>query len=448
MEDGVIYYKRKLYNTMLKWKSERNGDTALLIQGARRVGKSTIAEEFARNEYKSYILIDFSKVSKEVSDLFNDISDLNYLFIRLQFIYQIPLYERESVIIFDEVQLQPLARQAIKHLVKDHRYDYIETGSLISVRSRSRDILVPSEETKVDMYPMDYEEFRWTLGDTTTIPLLRTAFEKKMPLGDAVHRKLMRDFRLYMLVGGMPQAVSAYIRTNNFTAVDQAKRDIIALYEEDFGKIDDSGRAKALYDAIPSQLSRNAMRYQVGRAIDKERVDRLENIVKVMDDSMTVNVAYHSDDPNVGLALTKNKEYFKMYASDTGLFVTLAFKDSDITENVIYDKLLNDKLSTNVGYVYENVIAQMLRATGKNLFYHTIPYAEGKKYYEIDFVIPDKHKISPIEVKSSGYKAHKSLDEFCSKFSDRIMNRYLIYTKDYKRENGVEYVPVYMTMFL
>lgn len=416
--------------------------------GARRVGKSTIAEEFARNEYKSYILIDFSKVSKEVSDLFNDISDLNYLFIRLQFIYQIPLYERESVIIFDEVQLQPLARQAIKHLVKDHRYDYIETGSLISVRSRSRDILVPSEETKVDMYPMDYEEFRWTLGDTTTIPLLRTAFEKKMPLGDAVHRKLMRDFRLYMLVGGMPQAVSAYIRTNNFTAVDQAKRDIIALYEEDFGKIDDSGRAKALYDAIPSQLSRNAMRYQVGRAIDKERVDRLENIVKVMDDSMTVNVAYHSDDPNVGLALTKNKEYFKMYASDTGLFVTLAFKDSDITENVIYDKLLNDKLSTNLGYVYENVIAQMLRATGKNLFYHTIPYAEGKKYYEIDFVIPDKHKISPIEVKSSGYKAHKSLDEFCSKFSDRIMNRYLIYTKDYKRENGVEYVPVYMTMFL
>ena len=448
MEDGVIYYKRKLYNTMLKWKSERNGDTALLIQGARRVGKSTIAEEFARNEYKSYILIDFSKVSKEVSDLFNDISDLNYLFIRLQFIYQIPLYERESVIIFDEVQLQPLARQAIKHLVKDHRYDYIETGSLISVRSRSRDILVPSEETKVDMYPMDYEEFRWTLGDTTTIPLLRTAFEKKMPLGDAVHRKLMRDCRLYMLVGGMPQAVSAYIRTNNFTAVDQAKRDIIALYEEDFGKIDDSGRAKALYDAIPSQLSRNAMRYQVGRAIDKERVDRLENIVKVMDDSMTVNVAYHSDDPNVGLALTKNKEYFKMYASDTGLFVTLAFKDSDITENVIYDKLLNDKLSTNLGYVYENVIAQMLRATGKNLFYHTIPYAEGKKYYEIDFVIPDKHKISPIEVKSSGYKAHKSLDEFCSKFSDRIMNRYLIYTKDYKRENGVEYVPVYMTMFL
>lgn len=448
MEDHVIFFKRKMYDTMLKWKSERNGDTALLIQGARRIGKSTIAEEFARNEYKSYILIDFSNVSEEVSDLFKDISDLNYLFLRLQFIYQVQLYERESVIIFDEVQLQPLARQAIKHLVKDHRYDYIETGSLISVRSRSRNIIIPSEETKVDMFPMDYEEFRWALGDTATIPLLRNAFEKKLPLGDAVHRKLMRDFRLYMLVGGMPQAVAAYIKTNNFTAVDLAKRDIIALYEEDFGKIDDSGRAKAMYDAIPAQLSKNALRYQVGKAVKDEKVERIVNVVKEMEDSMTVNVTYHSDDPNAGLALTKNEEYFKMYASDIGLFVTLAFKDSDITENVIYDKLLNDKLSTNMGYVYENVIAQMLRATGKNLFYHTIPYAEGKKYYEIDFVIPHKHKISPVEVKSSGYKTHKSLDVFCSKFSDRIMSKYLIYTKDYKRENGVEYIPVYMTIFL
>ncbi|MDD3550383.1 MAG: AAA family ATPase [Bacteroidales bacterium] len=448
MENHIIFFKRKMYDTMLKWKSERNGDTALLIQGARRIGKSTIAEEFARNEYKSYILIDFSNVSKEVSDLFKDISDLNYLFLRLQFIYQVQLYERESVIIFDEVQLQPLARQAIKHLVKDHRYDYIETGSLISVRSRSRNIIIPSEETKVDMFPMDYEEFRWALGDTATIPLLRNAFEKKLPLGDAVHRKLIRDFRLYMLVGGMPQAVAAYIKTNNFTAVDLAKRDIIALYEEDFGKIDDSGRAKAMYDAIPAQLSKNALRYQVGKAVKDEKVERIVNVVKEMEDSMTVNVTYHSDDPNAGLALTKNEEYFKMYASDTGLFVTLAFKDSDITENVIYDKLLNDKLSTNLGYVYENVIAQMLRATGKNLFYHTIPYAEGKKYYEIDFVIPHKHKISPVEVKSSGYKTHKSLDVFCSKFSDRIMHKYLIYTKDYKKENGVEYIPVYMTIFL
>lgn len=448
MNNGNIHFKRKIYDSMLKWKQERNGETALLIQGARRIGKSTIAEEFARKEYKSYILIDFSKVSKEVSDLFNDVSDLNYILLRLQFIFQVELYERKSVIIFDEVQLQPLARQAIKHLVKDGRYDYIETGSLISVRSKSRNIIIPSEETKIDMYPMDFEEFRWALGDKATIPLLRKAFENKTALGDAVHRKLMRDIRLYMLVGGMPQAVSAYIKTNNFMAVDRVKRDIIALYEEDFIKLDNSGRAKAMYNAIPAQLSRNTSRYQIGNAVPDEKIDRVINIIKDMEDSMTTNIAFHTNDPNIGLALTKNQEYFKMYTSDTGLFVTLAFKDSDVTENVIYEKLLSDKLSTNLGYVYENLIAQMLRATGKNLFYHTIPYAEGKKYYEVDFIITDKHKISPIEVKSSGYKSHKSLDEFCTKYSDRIINKYVIYTKDYKREGGVEYIPVYMTLFL
>lgn len=448
MNSGNIHFKRKIYDSMLKWKQERNGETALLIQGARRIGKSTIAEEFARKEYKSYILIDFSKVSKEVRDLFNDVSDLNYILLRLQFIFQVELYERKSVIIFDEVQLQPLARQAIKHLVKDGRYDYIETGSLISVRSKSRNIIIPSEETKIDMFPMDFEEFRWALGDKATIPLLRKAFESKTALGDAVHRKLMRDIRLYMLVGGMPQAVSAYIKTNNFMAVDRIKRDIIALYEEDFIKLDNSGRAKAMYNAIPAQLSRNTSRYQIGNAVPDEKIDRVINIIKDMEDSMTTNIAFHTDDPNIGLALTKNQEYFKMYTSDTGLFVTLAFMDSDVTENVIYEKLLSDKLSTNLGYVYENLIAQMLRATGKNLFYHTIPYAEGKKYYEVDFIITDKHKISPIEVKSSGYKSHKSLDEFCSKYSERITNKYVIYTKDYKREGGVEYIPVYMTLFL
>lgn len=444
----MICFKRKLYAAMLKWKQERNGATALLIQGARRVGKSTIAEEFARNEYTSYILIDFSKVSKAVADLFDDVSDLNYLFLRLQFIFNVQLHERSSVIVFDEVQLQPKARQAIKHLVKDRRYDYIETGSLISVRSKSRDILIPSEETKINLYPMDFEEFRWALGDDATIPLLRAAFEKKMSLGDAVHRKLMRDFRLYMLVGGMPQAVVAYIETNNFTEVDTVKRDIIALYEEDFGKIDSSGRAKALYDAIPAQLSRNASRYKVSTAIPDDKKDRIMSVIAEVEDSMTVNIAYHVDDPNIGLALTRNEDYFKMYASDTGLFVTLAFKDKDITENVIYEKLLNDKLSANLGYVYENMIAQMLRASGKDLYYHTIPYAEGKKYYEVDFLISDRHKIAPIEVKSSGYKSHKSLDEFSAKYSERIMNRYVIYTKDYKKENGVEYLPVYMTMFI
>ena len=444
----TIFFKRKVYDRMLHWKSERDGSTALLIQGARRIGKSTITEKFAKNEYKTYLLIDFSTAPSEVIELFNDISDLNYIFFRLQLIYHVQLYERESVIIFNEVQKCPLARQAIKHLVKDHRYDYIETGSLISMRKKSSDIVIPSEETKINMFPMDYEEFKWALGDTVTIPLLKTAFEKKTPLGDSVHRRMMRDFRLYMLIGGMPQAVAKYIETNNLAAVDIVKREILALYEEDLNKIDDLGRATAIFDAIPGLLNKNASRFEISAAIAGEKIDRALSIIRAMDDTMTVNVAYHSNDPNVGLALTKDYERFKMYVGDTGLFITLAFKDKEYTENIIYNKLLNDKLSTNLGYVYENMIAQMLRAAGKQLYYHTIPFDGGKKYYEIDFVISEGFKVSPIEVKSSGYKAHASLDKFCSKYSSRIENKYLIYTKDLMRSNGVDYVPVYMTMFL
>jgi len=448
MEKNAILFKRKMYDRLLKWKRERNGESAILIQGARRIGKSTLAEEFARNEYESYILIDFAIAPAEIQELFNDISDLNYIFLRLQLVYRVQLIERKSVIIFDEIQKAPLARQAIKHLVKDRRYDYIETGSLITVHKSSQDILLPSEETRVDMFPMDYEEFRWALGDTATIPLLRTTFEKRMPLGDAVHRRMMRDFRLYMLVGGMPKAVVEYIKTNNLGAVDLVKRDIVSLYEEDFWKLDNTGRATALYDAIPAQLSKNASRYQISAAIPGGRAERITSVVKMMNDFMSANVAYHSNDPNVGLALTMDNERFKIYASDTGMFVTLAFKDKDFTDNIIYEKLLNDKLSTNLGYVYENVIAQMLRAAGKQLFYHTIPFADGKKYYEVDFLISDGHKVSPIEVKSSGYKSHASLDAFCDKFSDRVKNKYIIYTKDLKREQGIDYIPVYMTMFL
>ncbi len=441
-------FKRKIYERMLRWKNERNGATALLVQGARRIGKSTIVEEFAKQEYKSYILIDFGEAPQKVRDLFNDISDLNHIFFQLQFLYQTDLHERDSVIIFDEVQRNPLARQAIKQLVKDGRYDYIETGSLISVRKKSADILIPSEETRMDMFPMDYEEFRWALGDTTTVPLLRKAFEQKMPLGDVVHRKMMRDFRLYMLVGGMPQAVAEYLRTNNLSAVDTVKREIIALYEEDMHKFDESGRAADLYDSIPAQLSKNMMRFQVGNAIEGERIERAAESIRLMGDSMTTNIAYHANDPNAGLALTRDPQRFKLYASDTGLFITLAFKDKDFTENTIYEKLLGDKLSVNLGYVYENMIAQMLRAAGKQLYYHTIPTNEGKKYYEVDFVLPDQHKVTPIEVKSSGYKTHASLDAFCRKYSDRIQQRYVIYTKDLFWQEGICYLPVYMTMFL
>ena len=444
----MIYFKRKVYDAMLRWKKERNGATALLIQGARRIGKSTIAEQFAQREYESYILIDFSIAPKEITDLFQDISDLNYIFVKLQLFYQVNLKERRSVILFDEVQKQPLARQAIKHLVKDGRYDYIETGSLISVRKSSVDIVIPSEETKIDMFPMDYEEFRWAMGDEVTIPLLRSMFEKKQSLGEAIHRKMMRDFRLYMLVGGMPQAVAKYIQTNDLADVDLVKRDIIALYEEDFEKIDASGRAKALFDAIPAQLSKNVSRYTISSVLPNEKADRVENIIKSMEDTMTTNVAYHSNDPNAGLALTKDLERYKMYVADTGLFITLAFKNKDFTSNLLYNKILNDKLNANLGYVYENMIAQMLRASGKELYYHIIPTQDGKKYYETDFLISDDYKISPIEVKSSGYKTHASLDVFCDKYSDRIKNRYLIYTKDLAWEKGILYLPVYMTMFL
>ena len=271
MTDGKIVFKRKLYGKLQQWKRARKGETAFLIQGARRIGKSTIVELFAKNEYDSDILIDFTKASEEVKDLFKDLSDLNYIFLRLQLLYHVCLVERKSVIIFDEVRLFPPARQAIKHLVKDRRYDYIETGSLISIRKNTADILIPSEETRVDMFPLDFEEFRWALGDTETIPLLRTLFAQRQPLGEAAHRKMMRDFRLYMLVGGMPQAVVKYRETNDLHEVDVVKRDIISLYEDDFQKIDRNGRATALYSEIPAQLHKNVSRYHVSSSIPGER---------------------------------------------------------------------------------------------------------------------------------------------------------------------------------
>lgn len=444
----TITFKRKIYDRLLQWKKERNGQTAVLIQGARRVGKSTIVAQFAEKEYKSYILIDFSKCSQEVFNLFNDISDLNHLFMRLQLAYGTGLYERNSVIVFDEVQRQPLARQAIKHLVADGRYDYIETGSLISIRKNVQDIVIPSEETRVNMYPMDYEEFRWALGDTATVPLLRSVYEKPMPLGDAAHRKLLRDFRLYMLVGGMPQAVSKYLETNNLGEVDVVKRDILDLYDSDFLKIDDSGKLSMLFNAIPAELNKNASRYQVSSVLENGRADRMTEYIADLKESMTVNMAYHVNDPNAGMSFYKDLNRYKMFLADTGLFVTLAFRDKDFTENVIYQKLWNDKLSTNLGYLYENVVAQMLKASGNELFYHTWPTENGKRNYEIDFLLARKNKVCPIEVKSSGYSTHASLDAFFMKYPDRILDQYLVYSKDIKKEKGVQYLPFYMTMFL
>lgn len=440
-------FKRKIYDQMVEWKQQRDGKTALLIKGARRVGKSTIVEQFARHEYDSYMLIDFSRASQEVKSLFNDLMDLDYIFLRLQAIYNVVLKERRSVIVFDEVQNCPLARQAIKHLVKDHRYDYIETGSLISIRKNTEGIIIPSEETRIDMYPMDYEEFRWALGDMVSIPLLRKFFDRQMPLKEAF-RKAMRDFRLYMLIGGMPQAVNEYLDTNNLSMVDKVKREIVELYIDDFLKIDPSGRASLLFQAIPSELSKNASRYQVSSVLSDSDRKNLSEVLMAMKDSMVVNIAYHANDPSVGFPLNSDIDQFKMFVGDTGLFVTLAFWDKDITENVIYQKLLSDKLSANLGYVYENIVAQMLIASGNKLFYHTWPVDNSNHNYEVDFLLSRGNKIWPIEVKSSGYRTHASLDAFCHKFSDRISNRYLIYGKDFHKDEATTMLPVFMTMFL
>lgn len=443
-----MLFKRKLYDKMLQWKQERDGKTALLIKGARRVGKSTLAEEFARREYESYILIDFTEASQEVKDLFDDISDLDNVLFQLQYHYNTRLAVRKSVIIFDEVQDCPKARQAIKKLVKDYRYDYIETGSLISIKKNTKNIRIPSEETRLELLPMDYEEFRWALGDTVTVEMLREAYEGRRPLGDGVTRKLMRDFRLYMLVGGMPQAVSEYIASNNLSAVDSVKREIIELYADDFRKIDPTGKATRMFYAIPGQLSKNASRYQISSVIEQGKKDRVEELLQNMEDSKVVLFSHHADDPNVGLSLHEDTGRYKMFLNDTGLFITLAFWDKDATENVIYQKLLNDKLPADLGYVYENAVAQILTAAGNKLFYYTWPTESGKHNYEVDFLLSRGVKLWPLEVKSSGYKTHASLDAFCDKFSSRIGERFLIYTKDYRKDGATILLPVFMTMFL
>lgn len=432
---------------MLVWKAESAGETALLIEGPRRVGKSTIVRLFAQNEYRSHIIIDFANASTQEKRLFNDISDLDYFFTRLKLLRGVSLYERESVIIFDEVQQYPVARQAIKYLVEDGRYDYIETGSLISIHKNVDTIVIPSEEETISMYPMDYEEFRWALGDTETIHLLKEMLVKKKALGDDVNRKMLRDYRLYMLVGGMPQAVSKYIETRDFIKVDKVKRGILRIYEQDFHKLDKTDKAKAIFKAIPSELYKNSTRYQMTTVLGKVNGASVRGLVEMIEDSKTVNIAYHSNDPNVGMELTSDKSSYKMYICDTGLFVTLAFWDKKFIDNVIYQKLLNDKLDANLGYVYENAVAQALASSGNKLFYYTW-LDDNKHTFEVDFLLSRGSKLWPLEVKSAGYNTHKSLDEFCRKYSARISNRYIVYTKDLRNDGEITMIPIYMVGLL
>lgn len=441
-------FKRKIYKELLDWKEKYSNKYALLIKGARRIGKSTIAEEFAANEFKSYVKIDFANTSKEIMELFDDMYDLDFFFLQLQQLTKTRLYNKESVIIFDEIQLFPKARQAVKYLVADGRYNYIETGSLISIKKNTKDILIPSEEHKISMYPMDFEEFLWAINDDITAETIKTLIKNKRPAGNIMHKNLMRIFRLYMLIGGMPQAVETYIETNNLQSVDEIKREIIDLYEEDFIKIDNTGLVSGIYDNIPANLSNNSSRYVLSSVKEGIRFERFNELLADILSSYTVNIAYRANDPNVGMSLDKDLKRFKLFASDVGLFITLAFKDKKYTENIIYSKLLSNKLEANLGYIYENVVAQILRTKGNNLFYYTMENTTSNHIYEIDFLISVGNKICPIEVKSGNYRAHKSLDMFCDKFSRRIKDKYVVHIKDYKRENGINYIPIYMLPFL
>ena len=363
-------FRRKIYEKMQTWKSESSGRTALLIEGARRVGKSTIVETFAKTEYKSYIFIDFNRVSKDVKSIFDDLMDIDRLFIFLQATFHVNLYERNSVIIFDEVQNCPKARQAIKYLVADGRYDYIETGSLISIRKNTEGITIPSEEERIQMNPMDLEEFRWAMGDDASMDIYRKMLEKGMAAG-ASFRNAMRDLRLYMLVGGMPQAVNELLDTNNLQKVDKVKRNILNLYNDDLLKVDPSGVVSRLFLSIPSQLSRNVAKYSFSSVVGNMSENKMVEAIRCLEESKVANVAYNVKDPSVGMGLTKDNSCFKIYTADTGLFVTLAFWNKDYTENSIYQKLLSDKLSANLGYIYENLVAQMLVAGGNKIYYHT-----------------------------------------------------------------------------
>ena len=443
----MAVFKRKLYGKLLEWKTKYAGRYAILVEGARRVGKSTLVEEFAKNEYKSYILIDFSEASKDIKDCFDDIADLDRFFLRLQTIIGVQLINRDSVIIFDEVQLYPRARQAIKYLVADGRYDYIETGSLISIKKNVKDILIPSEEMKLKLYPLDYEEFLWATGNET-YRLLKDFYDKKTPIGNSVNRKLMRDFRMYMAVGGMPQAVQAYLEKKSFREIDEVKRNIIRLYEDDFRKIDASGLSSRIYKDVPSQLSKNKKRYVISSATGKKTQKRdLERLYDVID-SQTVLVSYNITKPDISLSGTKDLDSYKLYIADTGLFVTLMFIDRSVAENILYEKLLSDKLPANLGYLYENVAAQMIAASGRELCYHTWLKDGSTHYYEMDFLIGQKQKVVPIEIKSSATTSHKSIDVFCEKYSKITSRPYIFSQKDISNDGQTLFMPIYMLPFL
>lgn len=450
-------FKRKFYDVLLDWKNTYNGKNAILIEGARRIGKSTIAETFAKNEYKDYLLLDFAKESPDVKKLFaENLSDMDSFFNNLFILKNKELSSRESVIILDEIQMFPQARQAIKYLVADGRFDYIETGSLISIKKKSAQILIPSEEHKCKMYPMDFEEFLWAIGDTITAKLIKEHFEKRMPFGDAIHRKIMQTFRTYLAVGGMPQAVEAFVEKQTYSKIDAVKRSILSLYEEDLEKYDDENTEKtsAIFTTIAEQLSNHNSMFKLSMVDKNARYQNYFRSIKFLSDSMIANCCKNVTNPEISLELFADSSNFKLFMGDTGLLVTQIMKNSSETESDIYKKLIFDKLGTNLGMIIENMVAQMLRARGYDLYFHEFFYQKEKsrteQKYEIDFLLVKDRKIIPIEVKSSSYRQHESLDCFAKKYAQKKYERFIIYTKDLECDNeaDVTYLPIYMTMCL
>ena len=440
-------FKRKALEKLKYWKEKKAPKYSVLLEGARRVGKSTIAEEFAKQEYRSYIKVDFANITQDVLDVFDDIANLDIFFLRLQTATGITLYKRESVIIFDEIQLMPKVRQAIKYLVADGRYDYIETGSLISIKKNVKDIVLPSEEMKIQIYPMDYEEFMWAIGNDT-YGVLRDLYNLGKPVGNSLNRKLMRDFRIYMAVGGMPQAVEAYVEGRNFTEIDEVKREIIDLYKDDFFKIDDTGLIGRMYDSVPTQLATDKRSYVISAATGKKKIDKdLERLHDLLD-SKTVLSCHNVLNPSVALPQTRDDDTFKLYLADTGLFTTMIFRSSEKTDENIYTKLLSDSLPADLGYLYENAVAQIIAGEDIDLYYHTWEKENSSHYYEVDFLLASKTKIVSIEVKSSGIGKHESITEFQKKYSKHVSKEILLSQKDIGNCEMLKLYPIYMLPFI
>lgn len=452
-----MLFKRKIYDKFLAWKDETKGKKALLVEGARRIGKSTIVEEFAKNEYKSYIIIDFAKASQDIKSYFQQhLNNLDTFYMLLSVQYGVKLYPRESIIIFDEVQMFPKAREAIKYLVADGRYDFIETGSLISIKENVKDIVLPSEERHIKMYPLDFEEFCWALGEEALVSYIRRCFEEKTPLERYIHDKAMLIFKEYMLIGGMPQSIVAYIENQkDFEKADLEKRDILELYRSDIMKIDARYRSKvlAIFDQIPGLLSRHEKRVVFNRIVENSTAEQYEETFFWLSDSMIVNECRRANDPAVGLSLSESDTYLKCYMGDTGLLLSHAFDENELLEEEVYKQILNDKLGLNEGMLYENVIAQMLAANNHRLFFYT-HYNEEKKRndIEIDFIISNnsktKYKMYPIEVKSGARYSIKSLQKFNEKYKDRIGGAYIIHPRNLTIKEDIICIPPYMTICL